>query len=68
MIGLITILAERPLWAIGVQTVLISICGTLIAGAALAWREKHRRKRCKACGHELTGKDSGTCPACGEKV
>jgi hypothetical protein len=45
-----------------------------IVGQIVAWRiiiTYHRRKLmnlCIACGYDLTGNVSGTCPECGEKV
>ena len=54
-----------PLWAI---TCLFATLPTLNTLLTLA-RKLHRGKgRCTACGYNLTGNTSGTCPECGTPV
>jgi len=67
MLSVVAILASRPLWAVALQSALITVCATLLASVALSLR-KRRRKRCRTCGHDLTGNVSGRCPECGEPI
>jgi predicted RNA-binding Zn-ribbon protein involved in translation (DUF1610 family) len=40
-----------------------------IRGIAYGTRTERKEKgQCLACGYDLTGNVSGTCPECGEKV
>jgi len=67
MLPVVAILASRPLWAVAIQSALITVCLTLLASVALS-RRKRRRKRCRTCGHDLTGNASAWCPNCGTPV
>ena len=67
MLSVVAILASRPLWAVALQSVLITASATLLVSVALSLR-KRRRKRCRTCGHDLTGNVSGRGPECGERV
>lgn len=41
-----------------------------VPGVAAYLRRKHRKRtgRCQACGYDLTGNQSGTCPECGTRA
>jgi len=38
------------------------VCGVLVR------RSRQRRQRCRACGYDLTGNETGVCPECGGRV
>ncbi len=58
-----TLFIEFPLW------LPVAICGgLLVCRMAFKYRQPEEQRRCSACGYNLTGNVSGTCPECGAAV
>jgi len=55
-------------WVVLIVLAAVSAVYPLLAFYRGPWRRRRRRKRgqCLACGYNLTGNKSGTCPECGE--